>query len=189
MLARIILVDDGSLDAELALPTMAIELFPPFLVGVMLAGICAATISTADSLVISCTGALTNDIFPRFKFSYKASKIATVAVTIFALCVALYALYGETSVFDLVVYAWAVMGTGFGPLLIVVLLGKRPNQQVSLAMMLIGAGLTVVLSMSGVPEPEYFIPGMTSGFIVYYLGNLIYPDPKVAATAQTDTKG
>jgi sodium/proline symporter len=178
MLARIILVDDGSFDAELALPSMAIKLFPPYLVGVMLAGIFAATISTADSLVISCTGALTNDIFPRLKFSYRASKIATIVVTLFAVCVALHALYGETSVFDMVVYAWAVMGTGFGPLLTLVLIGKKPNQVVSLAMILFGAGFTVALSMFGVPEPEYFVPGLSSGFIVYYLGTLIYPETK-----------
>ena len=176
MLARIIIVDDGTFDAELALPSMANQLFPPFLVGVMLAGIFAATISTADSLVISCTGALTNDIFPKLKFSYMASKIATILVTLFGVCVALYALYGETNVFDLVVYAWAVMGTGFGPLLTMVLLGKKPNQVVSLAMILFGAGFTVALSMLGVPEPEFFIPGLSSGFLVYYIGTLVYPD-------------
>lgn len=183
MLARIILVDDGSFDGELALPTMAIELFPPFLVGVMLAGIFAATISTADSMVISCTGALTNDIFPDLKFDYRASKIATIMVTLFAVCVALYALYGERSVFDMVVYAWAVMATGFGPLLTLVLLGKRPNQIVSLAMIIVGAGFTVALSMFGVPEPEYFIPGMSIGFIIYYLGTLIFPETKVGGEA------
>jgi Na+/proline symporter len=178
MLARIILVDDASFDPELALPTMAVKVFPPFLVGVMLAGIFAATISTADSMVISCTGAFTNDIFPKLKFSYMASKIATIAVTLFGVCVALYALYGGTNVFEMVVYAWAVMGTGFGPLLTLILLGKRPNQVVSLAMILLGAGFTVALSTVGVPEPEYFIPGMSSGFLIYYLGTLIYPETK-----------
>jgi len=178
MLARIILVNDGSFDAELALPSMAIELFPPFLVGVMLAGIFAATISTADSLVISCTGALTNDIFPKFKFNYVASKIATIIVTLFGVSVALYALYGETNVFEMVVYAWAVMGTGFGPLLTLVLLGKKPNGAISLVMILFGAGFTVALSMLGVPEPEYFIPGLFSGFVIYYIGTLIYPETK-----------
>jgi len=178
MLARIILTNDGSFDPELALPTMAIELFPPFLVGVMLAGIFAATISTADSLVISCTGALTNDIFPKFKFSYLASKIATILVTLFGVSVALYALYGDTKVFDMVVYAWAVMGTGFGPLLTLVLLGKKPNQTISLVMILFGAGFTVALSMIGVPEPEYFIPGMSIGFIIYYIGKLINRETK-----------
>ncbi|MCP4458243.1 MAG: sodium/proline symporter, partial [Cytophagales bacterium] len=178
MLARIVLVNDGSFDPELALPTMAIELFPPFLVGVMLAGIFAATISTADSLVISCTGAITNDIFPKLKFSYMASKIATVLVTLFGSCVAAYAVYGDSKVFDMVVYAWAVMGTGFGPLLTVVLLGKKPNQVVSLTMILLGAGFTVTLSMIGVPEPEYFIPGLSIGFIIYSIGTFIYPETK-----------
>jgi Na+/proline symporter len=178
MLARIIVVDDGSFDAELALPTMAVELFPPFLVGVMLAGIFAATISTADSMVISCTGALTNDIFPKLKFNYRASKIATIMITFFGACVALYALYNETNVFDMVVYAWAVMGTGFGPLLTLVLLGKKPNQVISLVMILLGAGFTVALSMLGIPEPEYFIPGMSIGFVIYYIGTLIYPETK-----------
>ena len=176
MLARIIVVDDGSFDAELALPTMALELFPPFLVGVTLAGIFAATISTADSLVISCTGALTNDIFPKLKFSYLASKIATLIVTIFATSVALYTLYGDTNVFDMVVYAWAVMATGFGPLLTLVLIGKRPNEAVSLAMILLGAGFTVALSKFGVPEPEYFIPGLSIGFAIYFVSTFFYPE-------------
>ena len=176
MLSRIILIDDGNLDAELALPSMAIQLFPSFLVGVTLAGIFAAIISTADSLVISCTGALTNDIFPKLKFKYLANKLVTVLVTIFGVCVALYALYGETNVFDMVVYAWAVMGTGFGPLLTLVLLGKKPNQAISLAMILFGAGFTVALARFGIPEPEYFIPGLSSGFLIYYLGTLAYPE-------------
>ena len=162
---------------------MAIELFPAWLVGVMLAGIFAATISTADSLVICCTGALTNDIFPKLKFNYMASKIATILVTIFGACVALYALYGGAKVFDMVVYAWAVMGTGFGPLLTLVLLGKKPNQIVSLAMILFGAGFTVGLARYGVPEPEYFIPGLSSGFVIYYLGTFIYPDIKTVEKA------
>jgi Na+/proline symporter len=181
MLARIIVVDDGSFDPELALPTMALELFPPFLVGVTLAGIFAATISTADSMVISCTGALTNDIFPKLKFSYLASKVATLIVTIFATSVALFTLYSDTKVFDMVVYAWAVMATGFGPLLTLVLIGKRPNEIVSLAMILFGSGCTVGLSLKGVPEPEYFIPGLAIPFIIYFIGTFFDTEAKEGA--------
>jgi hypothetical protein len=60
----------------------------------------------------------------------------------------------------------------------VVLLGKKPNEVVSLTMILVGAGFTVALSMMGVPEPEYFIPGLSMGFIIYYVGTLIYPETK-----------
>ncbi|NQY68729.1 MAG: sodium/proline symporter [Flavobacteriales bacterium] len=175
MLARIILVDGDGFDPEMALPTMAIELFPPFLVGVMLAGVFAATISTADSMVISCTGAITNDIFPKWKFNYMASKISTIAVTIFGVIVAMYAYYTDTNVFDMVVYAWAVMGTGFGPLLTLVLIGKKPSEKVSIAMIVVGASSTVALAMMGIAEPTYFIPGMSIGFIIYFVGNKFFP--------------
>ena len=99
-------------------------------------------------------------------------------MTLFGVCVALYALYGQTNVFDMVVYAWAVMGTGFAPLLTVVLLGKKPDEVTSLAMIVFGAGFTVTLSMLGVPEPMYFIPGLSSGFAVYCIGTLIFPETK-----------
>jgi hypothetical protein len=75
------------------------------------------------------------------------------------------------------------MGTGFGPLLTLVLLGKKPNQVISLAMILFGAGFTVTLSMFGVPEPEYFIPGLSCGFLIYYFGTLIYPETKAVTEA------
>ncbi|GAH20639.1 unnamed protein product, partial [marine sediment metagenome] len=45
-------------------------------------------------------------------------------------------------------------------------------------MILFGAGFTVVLSMLGVPEPEYFIPGMSIGFIIYYIGSRVNPELK-----------
>ena len=64
MLSRVYLGDPAAFDAELALPTMAQELFPPVLVGLVLAGIFAATLSTADSLILSCSAALTHDVLP-----------------------------------------------------------------------------------------------------------------------------
>ena len=64
MLSRIYLTDTGHFDAELALPTMALELFPPIFVGLILAGIFAATMSTADSLILSCSAAITHDLLP-----------------------------------------------------------------------------------------------------------------------------
>src|SRR5690606_38090854 len=53
LLSRVYLADTVNFDAELALPTMAMELLPPVLVGLVLAGVFAATMSTADSLVLS----------------------------------------------------------------------------------------------------------------------------------------
>ena len=64
LLSRIYFADMGSMDTELALPTMALQLLPPVLVGLILAGIFAATMSTADSVVLSCSAAVTHDLLP-----------------------------------------------------------------------------------------------------------------------------
>ena len=60
--ARLYLPEVVGLDPELALPRMAQLLMAPGWVGVILAGIFAATMSTADSLVLSCSSAVTNDL-------------------------------------------------------------------------------------------------------------------------------
>lgn len=48
LLSRVYLTDVSNFDAELALPSMALQLLPAPLVGLVLAGIFAATMSTAD---------------------------------------------------------------------------------------------------------------------------------------------
>src|SRR5690606_27942392 len=62
LLSRILLPEVSSFDAELALPTMAQNLLHPWLVGLILAAIFAATMSTADSLVLTCSSVVTSDI-------------------------------------------------------------------------------------------------------------------------------
>ena len=56
--------ETNNLDPELTLVIcQANKLLPEFLVGVVLAGIFAAAMSTADSQILSCTASITNDIF------------------------------------------------------------------------------------------------------------------------------
>ncbi|MEQ9316835.1 MAG: sodium/proline symporter, partial [Henriciella sp.] len=55
LLSRLYLPELASGDTELALPRMALELLPDIFVGLILAGIFAATMSTADSVVLSCS--------------------------------------------------------------------------------------------------------------------------------------
>ena len=53
-------------DAELSLPRLSQMLLPDVAVGFLLAGLFTATISTADSQILSCTSALTQNFFPRW---------------------------------------------------------------------------------------------------------------------------
>ena len=107
---------------EGALPQLSVKLLPDILIGLILAGLFAATMSTADSQILSCSAAITQDIIPRWAESYRAGKLATLAVALFAFVIALTAAPG---VFSLVLMAWSVLGASIGPILLV-RLAKQP---------------------------------------------------------------
>ena len=124
---------------ELALPLIAERLLPEVLVGIALAGLFAATISTADSQMIVCSGAVTQEIAPRWRESYLAGKLATLSLAAVALVVALSAPEG---VFGLVLIAWSALGASLGPLLVLRVYGRPVSEGAALAMM--GAALVTV---------------------------------------------
>jgi sodium/proline symporter len=164
MLSRIYLVDPGSFDAELALPTMAQQLLSPALVGVILAGIFAATISTADSLILSCSAALTHDLLPHKIENTKILQAGTAGITLVAL---LWALLNKQSVFNLVIMAWSGLASAFAPLLIVLALGGKPDARASV--IAIFAGLAVAMSWRyiGWDSAVYEgMPGILAGLLV-----------------------
>jgi len=153
--------------SEFAMPVLARQLLPDVLLGLMLAGLFSATMSTADSQILVCSGSLTQDVFPRWKNSYIASKVATLLVAALALTIALAA---TESVFALVLVAWSAMGATLGPILILRLYGRRPSTAVSLAMMASGLA-TVFLWIRKQLEGDVFelLPGLIAPVIVYLL--------------------
>ncbi len=135
MLSRIYLSEPGQFDAELALPTMAASLLPEVLVGLILAGIFAATMSTADSLVLACSSALTHDLLPKKMEQPWQIKTGTLLIAVLAL---LLALQFNSSVFTLVILSWSTLASAFAPLLILWIIGQRPNQRLALSTMALG---------------------------------------------------
>ena len=70
---RVLMPELINADPEMGFPLLAEKLLPAFLVGMILAGIFAATISTADSQILSCSAAITQDIYSRWKENLRAS--------------------------------------------------------------------------------------------------------------------
>jgi sodium/proline symporter len=164
MLSRIYLADTGSFDAELALPRMALQILSPALVGVILAGIFAATISTADSLILSCSAALTHDLLPHNIENTKILKAGTVGITLTAL---LWALLNEQSVFNLVIMAWSGLASAFAPLLIVLALGGKPDAKTSVFAILAGLAVAMLWRYIGWHNAVYEgMPGILAGLLV-----------------------
>ena len=173
LIGRVLLPDlITSGDVELALPYLALELLPAVLVGLMLAGLFAATISTADSQILSCSTALTQDLFPAAANSYKLAKIGTLTVTAIILGIALI---GNNNVFALVTFSWSALASGLGPLLVIRVLEKPVSTPVALTMMLTGiiAALTWNLGLQLSSVIYEVFPGMSMGFIVYGITNVL----------------
>lgn len=164
LLSRIYLGESSSFDAELALPVMAQQLFPPILVGLVLAGIFAATMSTADSLVLSCSAAITHDLLPAKVERPLFIKLATVGIACAALC---WALVNEQSVFSLVIMAWSGLASAFAPLLIFLCLGRNPSQLLSIAAVIVGLSVAILWRAMGWQSAVYEgLPGIVTGLVV-----------------------
>lgn len=164
LLARIYLPEVGAFDAELALPTMAQQLLPSVLVGLILAGIFAATMSTADSLVLSCSAALTHDMLPHKIERTWLIKMMTVLITGVAL---LLALMNNQSVFSMVIMAWSGLASAFAPLLLFLCFGKRPSQAASIVAVICGFVVALVWRQFGLQTMVYEgLPGILAGLVV-----------------------
>ncbi|MDJ0536716.1 MAG: sodium/proline symporter [Xenococcaceae cyanobacterium MO_207.B15] len=155
-------------DPELALPQMAIALLPALLIGVILAGIFSAVVSTADSQILSCSAALTQDLFPKMAHSYKLVKVGTLIVTAIIMAIALTS---NKNMFALGVFAWSALASGLGPILMLRVWRLPVNSTVGVTMMLVGIATAAiwngVLKLSG--SIYEVLPGMVAGFLVYGL--------------------
>ena len=171
--ARVLLPDlMTSGDPELALPNLSIELLPAVLVGLMLAGLFSAAISTADSQILSCSAALSQDLVPSAAHSYRKAKIATLVVTAIVLAIALA---GDNNVFGLVIFSWSVLACGLGPLLVLRVWQKPVSVPVAITMMIIGIIVSMFWKLGlNLSSATYEVfPGMAAGFIVYGIANFL----------------
>ena len=169
--ARALLPGGEGFDTELAMPMLAQELLPSVLVGFILAGLFAATMSTADSQLLACSAAITQDIFPQFAQNYRMVKMVTIGITLGMLGVAL----SGGSVFGLVVLAWSSLASGLGPLLVVRAMGHDVSGKLGASMMLSGIIAVLIwrygLGFSGAMYDV--LPGMATGFAVYAAGRVL----------------
>ena len=158
-------------DPELALPQMAIALLPAILVGVILAGIFSAVVSTADSQILACSAALTQDLFPEMGRSYKLVKVGTLIITAIILAIALAS---DKNMFALGIFAWSALASGLAPILILRVWRFPVDTSVGVAMMLIGISTAAiwngVLKLSA--SIYEVLPGMLAGFLVYGIAQI-----------------
>lgn len=122
--------------------------FPALIAGIILAGILAATMSTADSQLLAASSSVSQNICKEFfgiKLSEKTNMIlARVTVIVISVIALFMSLNPNSSIFRVVSFAWAGFGAAFGPVVLFSLFWKRSNKWGALAGMLAG-GITVFL--------------------------------------------
>ena len=145
---------------------MAQQLLHPAMVGLILAGIFAATMSTADSLALSCSAALTHDILPHNIEKPWMLKVATIVIVGTAL---LFALSNNQSVFSMVIMAWSGLASAFVPLLITLCFGANPSQKACVIAMLAGFTTALMWRYLGLQNMAYEgLPGIICGCLILY---------------------
>ena len=123
-------------------------ILPSFIAGIILAGILAATMSTADSQLLAASSSVSQNLLQDFlgiQLSERASMLAARAtVVVISVIAAFMAKDPDSSVFNIVSFAWAGFGAGFGPVVLFALFWRRSNKWGALAGMFFGGSMVFV---------------------------------------------
>ena len=168
---------------------------PAIVAGLILAGILAATMSTADSQLLAASSAFSENLL-RDVLGIQLSQKQTMHVArLTVVCIALLAVFlardPQSSVFAIVSFAWAGFGATFGPAILFALFWRRSNRQGILAGMLAG-GVTVfvwkfrVRPWGGVWGMYELLPAFLCASAVVVLVSLLTPAPDETVTKDFD---
>ena len=152
------------------------ELLNPWVAGIILAGVMAAIMSTADSQLLVASTAFTEDFYRRFRKTTPSDihlvwvgRAAVIAVAVIAYALALQG----GAVLDIVSYAWAGFGAAFGPVIILSLYWKKMTWVGALAGMLVGSATVIIWNNTdpfgwGLYE---IVPGFILAWIAIVIGS------------------
>jgi sodium/proline symporter len=137
-------------DIEKIMPHLANALLPAWLAGIMVSGAIAAMMSTADSQLLVISSSIIEDFFHRTlgwevgdASLLKGSRIITILVGVTAFVIAITS---DKLIFSMVSYAWAGLGSSFGPLILLLLTWRRVTWQGVIAGLVTGFASTVIWS-------------------------------------------
>ena len=156
------------------------------LAGVILAGILAATMSTADSQLLAAASSVSQNIMQEFlhiKLNEKQSVVvARITIGVIAILGIFLARDPNSSVFGIVSFAWAGFGGAFAAVTLCALFWKRSNKWGALAGMISG-GATVfiwkylVRPIGGVWNIYELLPAFLVSLLFIVVVSLLTPAP------------
>jgi sodium/proline symporter len=138
---------------ELAIFQVADAVLPAFALGVVMAAIMAAIMSTADALLLQAGTIASHDLWGRFsrkraseQTSVNVSRLTILAIAVIGL---ILAITEPPGVFDIVVFATSVLGAAFVPVYVCAVWWKKANTPGALASIIVGTVAAVTAEVTG----------------------------------------
>ncbi len=163
--------------------------------GLILAGILAAAMSTADSQLLTAASAVSEDLFKgvfRWRIGEKQSLwIARGTVVAVSILAAFIASNPDSSVFRIVSFAWAGFGATFGPLMLFSLFWKRTTLKGAIAGMIAGGVMIFLWKFLVRPNVTFLnfyelLPAFLVSALAIYIGSITSKEPSKAIQAEFD---
>ena len=160
--------------------------FAALVAGVILAGILAATMSTADSQLLAASSSASQNILKEVFVKDMSEKTGMMAARITVVIISVIGMFiardSNSSVFQIVSFAWAGFGASFGPLVLLALFWKRSNLQGALAGMVSGGVMVFVWKfmirpMGGVLGIYELLPAFLVGLVFNVAVSLMTAEP------------
>ena len=156
------------------------------LAGLILAGILASTMSTADSQLLAASSSVSENILKGFfninltdKMTVFVARTCLVGISVIGMFLAADP---NSSVFGIVSFAWAGFGAAFGPVVLTALFWKRSNMYGALAGMISGGAMVfiwkyLVRPLGGAWNIYELLPAFLVALAVIVVVSLLTPAP------------
>jgi Na+/proline symporter len=171
--------------------------FSPWIVGLYVAGVLSAIMSTVSSLLVMAAGSITHDLYEKIynpilsdlQAAWMCRRITIVlAVCALGVAVVVSMLSPDRTIFWFVIFGWAGIAATFCPMIILSLFWPRFTERAAIASMLTGFFMTIISKfvlqqMDGIgpyfASLETMPPSFLSALIVGYLVTIIWPDEEL----------
>lgn len=184
--------------------TLAQDIFPPVIAGLLLAAIVAAAMSTADSQLLVASSSFTSDIYkPLIRKDNATEKevlwvgrIVVAIVSVVAFFIASSGSSWASSIMSMVENAWGLFGAAFGPVVLLSLFWRRLNYSGACAGIIVGAVVdiawllcftntitTALVKATGIYE---ILPGFIAGALAAIVVSLCTKVPSEEVNAIFD---
>ena len=160
------------------IPITAFKGLPSLIGAILLGGVFAKVISTANNYLFSPATNLIHDVYGRFINREASEKRRLVMARLIVIVLGLFALLQATrfeSILNAAVYAYTVYGAAVTPAVMAVFFWKRATTAAAIVSIVLGAGITVWLNLIGYELAIY--PALGASVVSLVAISLLSPPP------------